>query len=173
MPEDRTRLTDYRYGGHSAVSDDHGHAAAGDVKPASHDHEPAQPYVPSGLNEPAGVERYGMYGVAQANAPGPTPAGRSGLPEPLPGQFDGDGVRTAVPASEARLRERLEIELAGIIDPGIVQAELHDGVWTLRGTVRDLATRLRVEAVASECLPDCVLCSELRVATEPAAGRAS
>ncbi len=163
MPEDRTRLTDYRYGGHSAVSDDHGLPAAGDIKPASHDNEPVQPYVPSGLNEPPGIERYGMYGVA----PGYAPAARDGLLAPVPGQFDGDGVRTAVPVSEARLRERLEIELADIVDPGIVQPELHDGVCTLRGTVRDTTTRMRVEAVAAACLPDCLIRSELRVATEP------
>lgn len=173
MEEARTRLTDFHYGGHSAVSDDRGKTASGDVKPISHENLPAQPYVPSGVNEPAGVERYGMYGVAPGSAPLETSLERTVSPQPLPGQFDGDGVRTAMPASDARLRERLEMQIADIVDPGIVEAELHDGVCTLRGTVRDKATKRRIEVIAGDCLPDRLIRSELRAASESAPVRAS
>ncbi|QYY32198.1 MULTISPECIES: BON domain-containing protein [Cupriavidus] len=173
MPEYKTRLTDYRYGGHSAVSDDRGKPAAGDVQPTSHDNMPTQPYVPSGANEPMGVERYGMYGVAPGTVSPETSDGLRVLPAPMPGQYDGDGVRTALPASEARLRERLEMQLSDIVDPGVVQADLHDGVCTLRGTVRDLAMKRRVELVAGDCLPDCLIRNELRAASDPAPARES
>lgn len=132
-----------------------------------------QPYVPSGVNEPVGVERYGMYGVAPGMASPETSDGRRVSPTPLPGQFDGDGVRTGLPASDARLRERLEMQLADIVDPGIVQADLHDGVCTLRGIVRDAATKRRIEVVAGDCLPHCLICSELSAASDPVPAPAS
>ena len=166
MPEYRSRLTDYRYGGHSAVSGDSGKPAAGDIEPTtSHENIPAQPYVPSGLNEPVGVERYGMYGVAPGMAPHETSPGRRLAPEPVTGQFDGDGLRSTVPASEARLLERLEMQMAEFVDPGIVKAELHKGICTLHGTVRDMATKRRIEAVAGDCLPECLIRSELHTAS--------
>ncbi|CAG2156130.1 hypothetical protein LMG31506_05602 [Cupriavidus yeoncheonensis] len=166
MPEYKSRLTDYHYGGHSAVSDDRGQLAAADVRPASHDNHPVQQYVPSGANEPVGVERYGMYGVA----PGPVATGPANrvFAEPVPRLYDGDGVRTDARASEARLLERFEMEIADVVDPGIVKAEIVTGICTLRGTVRDAVARRRIEAIAGRCLPECAIQSELLTSTSQA-----
>ncbi|WER46627.1 hypothetical protein CupriaWKF_03320 [Cupriavidus sp. WKF15] len=168
MPEFKSRLTDYHYGGHSAVSNDRGRFAAAEVTPASHDNYLIQPYVPSGANEPVGVERYGMYGVAPG-WPATDALASPAYVEPIPGCYDGDGVRTGAQASEARLLERFEVEIAQVVDPGIVKAEIETGVCTLRGTVRDAATRIRIEAIAGQCLPEYAIHSELLTSTPPQA----
>jgi hypothetical protein len=89
---------------------------------------------------------------------------------PIAGLYDGDGARTESRASEARLLERFEIQVADVVDPGIVRAEIAEGVCTLHGTVRDAETRRRIEAIAGQCLPECPIRSKLHTATEPGAG---
>ncbi|RZT42106.1 BON domain-containing protein [Cupriavidus agavae] len=163
-------LTDYHYGGHSAVRDDRSNlpeAPAGEpsgmVKPQSHDNLPTTPYVPSGGKEPEGVERYGMYGVAPgASAPEPLVAGTRPVPGPASlGQYDNRDMDAVAPLSDLQRREVLDERLAAIVDPGVVTAEFSDGACTLHGTVRDAATRDRVEALARESLPGCEIRNEL------------
>lgn len=170
--ERKPGLTDYRYGGHSGVSPDPDPEprSAEDTRPRSHDNEPPAPYVPQpGANEPAGVERYGMYGVAPgAGAPAPIVDTE---PRPVPGpaalgQFDGDDMRAVSPLSARQRLEVLDERLATLVDPGTVKAEVdEDDALVLRGTVRDAATRDGVERAARETFPDCTLRSEVSVGT--------
>jgi len=174
MAERKSTLTDHHYGGHSGVRDDQREAPAVQsdealraIKPASHDNIPNTPYVPSGGNEPAGVERYGMYGVAPGSAP-PKPATTSDT-RPLPGpaslgQYDNTDMDPVAPLSAVQQREVLDEKLAAIVDPGVVRAEFADDTCTLHGTVRDAATREHVAQIASECLPGLKIANRLTVA---------
>lgn len=181
-------LTNFHYGSHSGVQGDVPGDVQGDVPgnahesrapvspdedpaPKSHRNMPAQPYRPQpGANEPPGVERYGMYGVAPgADAPSPAPTGAGAMPQrPLPGpaslgQFDGDDMRPVAPLSDVQRLEVLHERLATVIDPGVVKVDMVDGAVTLRGTVRDAATRKAVEGIAKGCLSDYYVRSEIDV----------
>ncbi len=161
MPDTKTGqkspLTDYHYGGHSAVNPDPTARSADDPAPKSHANQPPRPYVPQpGANEPPGVERYGMYGVAQGSgAPPAIHTEQRPLPGPASlGQFDGDDMRPVEPLSAGQRLEVLDERLAALVDPGTVKGEVGEGdVLVLRGTVRDEATRAGVEQVARETFP--------------------
>jgi|GEM_PF-6326360 len=172
MATQKPTLTDYHYGGHSAVRDDRNNLpeapvseASGAVKPASHDNLPDTPYVPHGGKEPDGVERYGMYGVAPGSAaPEPLVTGTRPVPGPASlGQYDNNDMDAAAPLSDLQRREVLDEQLATLVDPGVVTADFSDGVCTLHGTVRDAATREQVERVARESLARCEIRSEVKV----------
>lgn len=169
-------LTNFHYGSHSGVQDDdhERHAPVSpdeDPAPKSHRNMPAQPYRPQpGSNEPPGVERYGMYGVAPGAEAASQPAPSAGtIPQrPLPGpaslgQFDGDDMRPVAPLSDVQRLEVLHEHLATVIDPGVVKVDMVDGAVTLRGTVRDAATRKAVEGIAKGCLSDYYVRSEIDV----------
>ncbi|QET05117.1 hypothetical protein FOB72_24050 [Cupriavidus pauculus] len=167
-------LTDFHYGGHSGVNDEKSRPerpvrAADDPAPGSHTNLPKQPYRPQpGSNEPAGVERYGMYGVAPGSDKLPPEFAQSGQ-RPLPGpaalgQFDGDDMRPLEPLNDAQRLEVLHERLSMVVDPGIISIDMIDGAVTLRGTVRDAPTRKAVENIVMGCLTDHYVRSEIDVA---------
>jgi len=176
MDKNRTSppLTDFHYGGHSGVADEKSRPqkpvrAAESSAPQSHANMPPQPYRPQpGSNEPDGVERYGMYGVApgaEKQAPEFANAGQRPLPGPAAlGQFDGDDMRPVEPWNDAQRLEVLHERLSMVVDPGVIQIEMIDGAVTLRGTVRDAPTRKAVENIVMGCLTDHYVRSEIDVA---------
>ncbi|WP_423194122.1 BON domain-containing protein [Cupriavidus sp. H18C2] len=148
-------LSNHRYGGHSAVSDDHSKVEYEQAMPAHLDNSPTPPYDARGGNEPAGVERHGMYGTAPAGGPSAPPADRT---RPLPGpaslgQYDNDDMRPVAPLGDAQQREVLDERLAAYVDPGTVKVELDDHVCVLRGRVRDAETKARIGHIAESTLP--------------------
>ncbi|CAG2153752.1 BON domain-containing protein [Cupriavidus plantarum] len=176
MEKSRTAppLTDFHYGGHSGVDDEKSRprepvrSAEDDPAPKSFRNLPEQPYRPQpGSNEPEGVERYGMYGVAPGTdkpAPEFANAGQRPLPGPAAlGQYDGDDMRALEPLNDAQRLEVLHERLSMVVDPGVISVEMIDGAVTLRGTVRDAPTRKAVENIVMGCLTDHYVRSEIDV----------
>ena len=107
-------------------------------------------------------------GFAQPQQPIMAPGAGTIPQRPLPGpaslgQFDGDDMRPVAPLSDVQRLEVLHERLATVIDPGVVKVDMVDGAVTLRGTVRDAATRKAVEGIAKGCLSDYYVRSEIDV----------
>lgn len=152
IPE-RAPLTNFRYGSHCGV--ERGTDVADYLQTGlSSTNTLVHPYhVRFGGKQPDGVERYGMYGM------GPSSRVRApeymGLPAPGPaalGQNVGDAFSSTVsPQSDTQLVAVIEERFAQTVDPGTVRVEAREGVVTLRGTVRDAATREVLETEACTC----------------------
>lgn len=160
-------LTNYRYGGHSAVSVDPPAHGVDDPQPKSFANKTPQPYAPqTGAKEPAGIERYGMYGVGPGEG-APTPLKHEQRPVPGPavlGQFDAAVMRSIDPQTMQQRLAVFEERLATLVDPGAVTTEWgEDGALVLCGTVRDEVTGMAVEKIARETFGDCTLRSQLKV----------
>lgn len=162
-------LTNHRYGGHSAVSDDHSKQQYEEVGVAHQSMSPTPPYVPSGGNEPAGVERHGMYGTSRGSSRPAAPLADATGPVTSPaslGQFTA-GSDSARPLGDTQRLEVFSERLMALVDPHTVHVAQQDGMWILQGRVRDAETRSRIEALASECLPTEAVRSELVVDPAP------
>lgn len=157
-------LTNHRYGGHSAVSDDHTKQQYEEVGVAHESMSPTPPYAPSGGNEPVGVEQHGMYGTSRAGANPPPPLADATGPVTSPaslGQFTstapGSTSDSARPLGDAQRLEVLSERLMALVNPHTVQATRHDGMWVLQGRVRNAQTSSQIERLAMEVLePDLV-----------------
>ncbi|KWW39365.1 BON domain-containing protein [Cupriavidus metallidurans] len=114
----------------------------------------SHPYhVRFGGKQPEGVESYSMYCMGPGSrAPGPE---FEGMPAPVPavlGLNVTDSIGdTVLPQSDSYLVVVLDERFAQTVDAGTVRAEAHDGIVTLRGTVRDAATCTILETEARNC----------------------
>ncbi|CAG9187375.1 BON domain-containing protein [Cupriavidus pinatubonensis] len=148
---ERAPLTAFRYGSHCGVergTDVVDYFQTGFSSPLSHPY-----HVRFGGKQPDGVERYGMYGMGPSSrVRGPE---YMGLPAPGPAALGlnvGDEFSSTVsPQSDTQLVAVIEERFAQTVDPGTVCVEAHEGVVTLRGTVRDAATRAILETEALAC----------------------
>ena len=169
MQTTKPPLTNHRYGGHSAVSADHRKQQYEEVGVAHESMSPTPPYAPSGGNEPVGVAQHGMYGTSRARTvPGPPladPTGPITSPASL-GQFNA-GITgqpdTGKPLSEIQRIEVLSERLMSLVNPHTVDIRHHDGMWVLKGRVRDAETRTRIEVIAKDCLGTGAVRNELQV----------
>ncbi|WP_420991777.1 hypothetical protein ACKI2N_026430 [Cupriavidus sp. 30B13] len=157
VPPRRT-LTDYRYGSHSGTLEDppastsEAPAPAGDPAAAGPGAAPAPYRAEPGEKAPAGVARYGMYGVGPDGGAPPQDARVRPAPGPaVLGQYDGGDPTPRQPASDAQVLGVVEERLAELADPHRLQASCAQGVLTLRGKLRDGAMRDAVEACARAC----------------------
>lgn len=166
----RPPLTNHRYGGHSAVSDDHSRQQYEEVGVAHLSMSQTSPYAPSGGNEPPGVEQHGMYGTARGSGKPAAPLAQTDAPVTSPaslGQFtsegSGSGQDSARPLGKTQRLEVLDERMMALVDPHTVRVEEDNGMWVLHGRVRDAATKASIEALARECLATDALRNELAI----------
>lgn len=170
----RPPLTNHRYGGHSAVSEDHRKAQYEEVGVAHQSMSHPPPYIPSGGNEPAGVDQHGMYGTSPVGSAAASPLAEATGPITSPaslGQFTAEAADgkpdSGQPLGDVQRLEVLNERLMALVNPRTVDVRLHNGVWILQGRVRDAETKARIGSLAMECLGTEAVRNELQVDLGP------
>jgi len=165
--QEHSPLTDYQYGSHCGAETgadvvDYLQTGLSSTNTLSHPY-----HVRFGGKQPEGVERYAMYGM------GPDDRVRApeyeAVPAPVPAALGlnvNDKIGSTVPPhSDAQLAAVIEERFAETVDPGTVSVEAHEGIVTLRGTVRDAATCEILETEARNCPGTKAVHSELSART--------